>query len=127
MPTGVKIITALNIFLASLFIANLLYIHNSNLNTPLLSFVNLLSAGVLILVTLIVLLRLARFVAFARLLAYVLSLVLGLQLLLTLKYLMTGYGALTILIDVLVIIYAIGMRGYLASDKAAKYFVRNVF
>lgn len=125
MPTGIKIITTLNIFLAGLFIANLLYIHQSSLSTPMLSFVNLVSAGVLIMVTLILLLRITRLVAFARLLVYVLTLVLGLQLLLSLKYLMTGYGALTILIDLVVIIYAIGMRGYLASETAAKYFVPN--
>jgi hypothetical protein len=125
MPTGVKIITTLNIVLASLFVSNLLYLHKSAQSAPLLVFVNLVSAGTLILITLIVLLRLIRLVGFARVLAYALILVLGLQLLLTLKYLMTGYGALIVLIDLVVIIYAIGMRGYLASDKAASYFLRN--
>jgi hypothetical protein len=125
MPTGVKIITTLNILLASVFISNLLYLHKASQGSPLLVFVNLVSAGALILITLIVLLRLARLVAFARVLAYALILVLGLQLLLTLKYLMTGYGALVILIDLVVIFYAIGMRGYLASAQAASYFLRN--
>lgn len=125
MPTGVKVITTLNIFLVSLFIANLLFAHKSGMNTPMLTFINLVSTTVLVLVTMILLLRLARLVGFARLLIYVLSLVLGLQLLLTLKYLTTGYGALTVLIDLFVIIYAIGMRGYLASETAAKYFIRS--
>ena len=125
MPTGVKVITTVNIFLVSLFIANFLYLNKSSQNTPMLTFVNLISTAALIVVTLIVLLRLARLVGFARLLAYVLTLILGLQLLLTLKYLMTGYGVLTILIDLFVIVYAIGMRGYLASATAAKYFMRN--
>ena len=125
MPTGIKIITTLNILLASLFIANLLYLHQSAQAAPLLVFVNLVSAGALLLITLIILLRLLRLVGFARVLAYVLGVVLGLQLLLTLKYLMTGYGALIILIDLVVIVYAIGMRGYLASTKAANYFLRN--
>ena len=125
MPTGIKIITTLNILLASLSIANLLYLHQSAQAAPLLVFVNLVSAGALLLITLIILLRLLRLVGFARVLAYVLGVVLGLQLLLTLKYLMTGYGALIILIDLVVIVYAIGMRGYLASTKAANYFLRN--
>ena len=125
MPTGIKIITTLNILLASLFITNLLYLHQSAQAAPLLAFVNLVSAGALLLITLIILLRLMRLVGFARMLAYLLSVVLGLQLLLTLKYLMTGYGALIILVDLVVIIYAIGLRGYLASPKAASYFLRN--
>jgi hypothetical protein len=126
MPTGVKVITTLNILLASVFVGNLLYLHQAAQGAPLLFFANLVSAGALILITLIVLLRLARLVGFARVLAYALILVLGLQLLLTLKFLMTGYGAMVILIDFLVIVYAIGMRGYLASDKAAKYFLRKL-
>ena len=125
MPRGLKFITAVNILLASLFIANLLYLHQYTQAAPLLVFVNLVGAGALLLITLIILLRLLRLVGFARVLAYALSVVLGLQLLLTLKYLMTGYGALTILIDLVVIIYAIGMRGYLASTKAASFFLRS--
>jgi hypothetical protein len=123
MPTGIKIISTFNILLASLFITNLLYLHQSAQAAPLLVFVNLVSAGALVLITLIILLRLMRLVGFARVLAYALSVVLGLQLLLTLKYLMTGYGALIILIDLIVIVYSIGMRGYLASAKAASYFL----
>ena len=76
MPTGVKIITTLNIVLASLFVSNLLYLHKSAQSAPLLVFVNLVSAGTLILITLIVLLRLIRLVGFARVLAYALILVL---------------------------------------------------
>ena len=125
MPTGAKIITTLNILLASLFITNLLYLHKSTQAAPLLVFVNLVCAGALILITLIILLRLMRLVAFARVLAYALIVVLGLQVLLTLKYLMTGYGILIIVVDLVVIFYAIGMRGYLASPKAASYFLRN--
>lgn len=125
MSTGLKIITTLNILFASIFIANLLYLHKAAQGAPLLVFVNLVSAGALILITLIVLLRLARLVAFSRVLAYALILMLGLQLLLTLKYLMTGYGALIILIDLVVIFYAIGMRGYLASTRAASYFLHK--
>jgi len=124
MPTGIKIITTLNIIFASIFTANLLYLHKASQSAPLLVFVNLVGVGALVLITLVVLLRLARLVGFARVLAYGLILVLGLQALLTLKYLMTGYGALIILFDVIVIFYVIGMRGYLASAKVASFFQR---
>ena len=124
MPTGIKIITALNILLASLFIGNLVYLHKANQGAPLLVFVNLVSAGSLILITLILLLRLVRLIGFARVLAYALILVLGLQFLLMLKYLMSG-GALTLIIDFAVVFYAIGMRGYLANPKLADYFLRK--
>lgn len=125
MPTGIKVITTLNILLASLFVGNLLYLHKASQGAPLLVFVNLVSAGALILITLIVLLRLGRLVAFARVLAYATILVLGVQLLLTLKYLMSGYGAMVVVIDFIVIFYLIGMRGYLASEKAASYFLHH--
>lgn len=125
MPTGIKILITLNIILTALFISNLLYLQKATQGAPLLVFVNLVSAGSLVLITLIVLLRAGRLVAFARVLAYALILVLGLQVLLTLKYLMTGYGALTVLIDIVVIFYVIGMRGYLTSDIVARYFLRN--
>lgn len=125
MPTGIKIITTLNIIFASIFTANLLYLQKASQGAPLLVFVNLVGAGALVMITLVVLLRLARLVAFARVLAYALILVLGLQVLLTLKYLMTGYGAVIILIDIVVIFYVIGMRGYLAGASAAGFFQRN--
>ena len=122
MPTGFKIITTLNILFTGIFIANLLYLQQASQGAPLLAFVNLVGAGAFVLITLVILLRLARLVAFARVLAYALILVLGLQVLLTLKYLMSGYGAVIIVIDLVVIFYVIGMRGYLASPQAATYF-----
>lgn len=125
MPTGIKIITTLNIIFASIFTANLLYLQKASQGAPLLVFVNLIGVGALVLITLVVLLRLARLLAFARVLAYALILVLGVQLLLTLKYLMTGFGALIILIDFIIIFYVIGMRGYLGSTKVIDYFNRN--
>jgi len=125
MPKGIKVITTVNIILISIFVANLLYLHKAAQAAPLLVFVNLVSAGALTLITLIVLLRLGHLVAFARVLAYAMILVLGLQLLLTLKYLMSGYGALVVLIDLVVIFYVIGMRGYLASDMVSSYFMRK--
>jgi len=123
MPTGIKVITTLNILLSVVFITNLLYLHKAGQGAPLLLFVNLVGAGALILITLITLLRIARLVGFARVLAYALILVLGLQALLTLKYLMTAYGAMIIVTNVIIVFYAIGMRGYLASSRAAEYFL----
>ena len=125
MPTGIKNIITLNIIFSSIFIANLLYLHQVAQGAPLLVFVNMVTAGALVLITLVVLLRLGKLVAFARVLAYALLLVLGLQLLLMLKYLMTGYGALIVLVDLVVIFYVIGMRGYLASATAANYFLHQ--
>jgi len=124
MPTGIKIITTLNILVVSIFAANLLYLHKASQGAPLLVFVNLVGVGALVLITLVLLLRVARLLAFARVLAYALLLVLGVQALLTLKYLMTGYGLVTILVDILVIFYVIGMRGYLAGASAGQYFQR---
>jgi len=123
MPKGIKVISVLNILLSGVFITNLLYLHKAGQGAPLLMFVNLLGAGSLILITLITLLRLARLVGFARVLAYALILVLGVQVLLTLKYLMTGYGAMIIFTNIVIVFYAIGMRGYLASPQAARYFM----
>lgn len=125
MPKGIKVITTLNIFFISIFSAKLLYLHKVSQGVPLLVFVNLISVAALALITLIVLLRFASLVGFARVLAYALLLVLGLQIMLTLKDLMTGYGLMTILIDIVVIFYVIGMRGYLGSEVVATYFSRK--
>lgn len=125
MPKGIKVITTLNIILISIFVGNLLYLHKAAQDAPVLVFVNLISASALVLITLIVLLRLARLVAFARVLAYAMILVLGLQLLWSLKTLMSGHSALVVSIDLIVIFYVIGMRGYLASEMASAYFQRK--
>jgi len=122
MPTGIKVITSLNILFSSVFIAKLLYLHKAGQGAPLQVFANLVGAGALILITLIALLRISRLVGFARVLAYALILVLGLQAMLTLRDLMTGYGAMIIFTNVIIVFYAIGMRGYLASPQSARYF-----
>lgn len=123
MPKGIKVIVTMNILFASVFIANLLFLQKITSGTPLLVFINLVGAAVLILVALIALLRMARAVGFARLLVYVLALILGLQILLTLKYLFSAYGMFVVLFDIVAIFYVIGMRGYLASESAARYFL----
>ena len=127
MPTAIKIISSINILLASVFIANLLLIHHTNIEvpvfgSPLISFINLAGASVLILTALVVLLRWAKLVGFIRLLNYVLLLLLGLNILLMAKYIFSLYGIFTILFNVFTIVYLIGVRGYLASDKSAYYF-----
>jgi hypothetical protein len=127
MPTAIKIISTINILLTSVFIANLLLIHHSNIEvpvfgSPLISFINLAGASVLILTALVVLLRWVKLVGFIRLLNYVLLLLLGLNILLMAKYIFSLYGIFTILFNVFAIVYLIGVRGYLASEKSAHYF-----
>lgn len=127
MPTAIKVISSINILLASVFIANLLLIHHTNIEvpvfgSPLISFINLAGASVLILTALVVLLRWAKLVGFIRLLNYVLLLLLGLNILLMAKYIFSVYGIFTILFNVFAIVYLIGVRGYLASEKSAYYF-----
>lgn len=127
MPLAVKIISTVNFLLTGVFAANLLVINRMNDNVPasglpLASFINLVAAVILFTTALVVLLRLIRLVGFVRLLNYVLLLVLGLNILLMAKYIFSLYGLFTIVLNVIVIIYLIGVRGYLASDKAAGYF-----
>ena len=127
MPTAIKVISSINIILASVFIANLLLIHHTNIEvpvfgSPLISFINLAGASVLILTALVVLLRWAKLVGFIRLLNYILLLLLGLNILLMAKYILSVYGIFTILFNVFTIVYLIGVRGYLASEKSAAYF-----
>lgn len=125
MPTGIKIIGAINSVLACVFIANLLFMEKIELSYPFASYINLITSGAFIVITMITLLRLTHFIGFARLLIYVVMLILGLQILLTIKYLFSAYGILTIVIDAFVIFYLIGVRGYLASELAEKYFTRS--
>lgn len=122
MTTGFKVITICNVMLTGVFIVNMLLLGKPQLSYPFASYINVVSIATLVSITIIVLLRVAKLVGFARILMYVLMLALGLQVLLTFKYLFTTYGLVTVVIDVLVIFYAIGVRGYLASDQAAKYF-----
>lgn len=124
MPTGVKVIIGLNLLFAALFIANLVSMHLTGQSAVFLLFVNLVSASALILITLIILLRLVRLIGFARVLAYAVILVLGVHFLLMLKYLMSSM-VVSLLIDFIVIFYAIGMRGYLGSPAAGNYFLRR--
>jgi len=127
MPTAIKVISTLNILFASVFLANLLMIQKTELDVPtlgfpLFSFINLAGTTILILTTLVVLLRIIKLVSFVRLLNYVLLLILGLNVLLMMKFILSLYGLFTILFSVIVVIYLIGVRGYLASEKAANYF-----
>ena len=127
MPTAIKVISTLCIFIASIFIANILFMQKAGvtfpvLGLPLFSFINMFGAGAMVIITLVTLLRLTRFVGFVRALVYTLLLALGLNVLLMLKYLVTGYGLFTVIFNLLVIFFVIGVRGYLASDDAFKYF-----
>lgn len=122
MPKAIKVITITNIILVVLFIGNMMLLQKSQLAYPVASYINLVTIGTLLVVIMIIIFRATTLVGFARLLIYVLALALGLQLLLTLKYLFTVYGIVTVLFDVIIVIYAIGLRGYLASEQAKQYF-----
>jgi len=129
MPTAIKVISSLCIMFTSIFAANVMFIHKSQVSlsitgAPLLSLINLFAIVVLVVLTLVLLLRLSRFVGFARVLVYALLLVLGLDVLLMLKYLTEGYGILTITLNAVVIVFLIGVRGYLNSEKVVRYFAR---
>ena len=128
MPTAIKVISTLCILLASVFIANLLTLQKmeasfSVTSLPLSSFVNLLGAGTLIIITLVTLLRWDRLIGFTRVLIYALLLALGLNVILMIPELFNGYG-LTIVFDLVVIVFIVGVRGYLASKDAYKYFYK---
>lgn len=125
MPTGIKLISILNILLSLVFTFNQFFMEKAALSYPFASYINLISASALILITLIVLLRLTHLIGFVRAIIYVIALVLGLQILLSIKYLFSVYGLLTIVLDAFVIFYLIGVRGYLASERAAHYFTRQ--
>jgi hypothetical protein len=127
MPVAIKVISTICILLASVFIANLLFLQKtieslSISSFPLVSFINLFGAGTMIVIALVSLLRLSRLVGFTRVLIYTLLLALGLNVLLMLKYLVTAYGLMIVTFNVLVIVFIIGVRGYLASEDAHKYF-----
>ena len=126
MPTAIKVISTLCILLASVFIASLLALQKmgesfSTTSLPLSSFVNLLGAGALILIALVTLLRWHRLIGFTRVLIYALLLALGLNVILMIPELFSGH-ALTIIFDLVVIVFIVGVRGYLASKDAYKYF-----
>lgn len=130
MPTAVKVISSLCILLASVFAANLMFIFkvktvSQATGMPLLGFINLFSMGVLIVTALVLLLRSERFVGFVRVLIYVLMLILGLNILLMLKFLTELYAILTVLLSIFVILFLIGVRGYLNSEHAVRYFSRR--
>lgn len=127
MPTAIKVISTVCILMASFFIGNLLFLQKMGASIPvtslpLVGFINLFGASAMIVIALVTLLRWHRLIGFTRVLIYALLLVLGLNVLLMLKYLVTGYGLLTILFDLAVIIFIVGVRGYLASKHAYRYF-----
>ncbi len=127
MPTAIKVISTACILMASFFIGNLLFLQKMGASVPvtslpLVSFINLFGASAMIVIALVTLLRWYRLIGFTRVLIYALLLVLGLNVLLMFKYLVTGYGLLTVLFNLAVIVFAVGVRGYLASKQAYQYF-----
>jgi len=128
MPTAIKVISTLCILFTSIFVANLMFMYKSQISLPiagipLLSFINLFAVGVLVMITLVLLLRGSRLVGFIRVLVYTLLLVLGFNILLMFQ-LLSIYSVLTIALSIVVIVFLIGVRGYLNSEHAVRYFSR---
>jgi len=126
MPTAIKVISTLCILFASVFIASLLALQKmeasfSVTSLPLASFVNLFGAATMIIIALMTLLRWHRLIGFTRVLIYAVLLALGLNVILLIPELFNGYG-LTIVFNLVVIVFTVGVRGYLASRDAYKYF-----
>ena len=130
MPKAIKVISSLCIVLASIFIANMMFIFKIQetaklAGLPLLGFINLFAVFVLVITTLVLLLRAARLIGFVRVLIYTLLLVLGLTVLLMFAYLTEPYAIFTALLSFISVVFLVGVRGYLNSENAVRYFTQN--
>lgn len=123
LPRGIKIISVSNLMLLLLY-AMMFYRYGSELRShfPYAWYLaNLTFVGIVVLQT-IMLARWQRLLAFTRILNYVLAMLQGLQVMLLLKDLFTVAGVVLVLSGVLLVIYFIGVRGYLGSERALTYF-----
>ena len=123
MPLGLKIIFIVNILLI-LSYSVLLFFYGALLRKyyPLVLFISGVTAGGLFCLQLILFYKIQRLLGFIRLLIYVISIMQGLLVLLMLKDLFSVLGMLFILSAVLLVIYLIGVRGYLSSKQTLNYF-----
>ena len=123
IPRGIKFISVINLLLVCVYLL-LGYRHGLTLRTyyPIAAYAAAVTFGGIIVLQLILSLRLRPLLAFIRVLVYVMAILQGLQIMLVLKDLFTTEGALLIGTAVLLVIYLIGVRGYLASSTALQYF-----
>lgn len=123
VPRGIKFIAVSNFILLLLY-AVMFYRYGSELRShfPYAWYLaNLTCVGIVVLQA-IMLSRWQRLLAFMRILIYVLAMLQGLQVMLLLKDLFTVAGVVLVLSGVLLVTYFIGVRGYLGSERALRYF-----
>ena len=123
IPRGIKFITGINLLLVCLYLL-LGYRYGIALRShyPLAAYVAAVTFGGIIVLQIILSLRLRPLVAFIRVLVYAMVILQGLQIMLVLKDLFSLAGVLLIGTAVLLVIYLIGVRGYLVSAAAMQYF-----
>ncbi len=123
MPRGLKIIFVINLLLISWYVVSLFF-YGAVLRKyyPTVLFASGITLGGLCCLQLILLFRLQRLLAFIRLLIYVMAIAQGLLVMLLLKDLFSVLGILIIVSAVLLVIYFIGVRGYLTSNATLMYF-----
>jgi hypothetical protein len=123
MPRGLKVIFVINSLLIIAYsVALFFYGAMLRQNSPPVLFASGITLGGLCCLQVIMLFRLQRLLAFIRLLIYVIAIVQGLLVMLLLKDLFSIPGILIIASAVCLIIYFIGVRGYLSSNTSLSYF-----
>lgn len=123
MPRGLKVIFVINLLLIFAYIVTLFF-YGALLRKyyPPVLIASGITLGGLCCLQLIIVFRLQRLLAFIRLLIYAMTIVQGLLVMLLLKDLFSIVGILIIVSAVLLVIYFIGVRGYLASHATLTYF-----
>ncbi len=120
---GVKVISSMNLILVCLYLL-LGYRYGSALRNvyPIAAYAAAVTCGGIIVLQIILSLRLRAFVGFVRVLIYAMAILQGLQVMLVLKDLFVPVAAILIGTAIVLVIYLIGVRGYLASATAMQYF-----
>lgn len=125
MPRGIKVIILCNLFFASMFPMFFYVLKEMNTIFPLAALISTLITSGLIMISVVIIFRLIGLLAFARVLLYAIMLTLGLNTMLLLKWVLTPFGIFSILVNIFIVIYLIGARGYLASSTSIDYFLRR--
>lgn len=123
IPRGIKVISIINMILVMLYLL-LGYRYGIALRSvyPFAAYAAAVTCGGVIVLQLILSLRLRVFVGFGRVLVYAMAILQGLQVMLVLKDLFVPVAAILIGSAIVLVIYLIGVRGYLASATAMQYF-----
>jgi hypothetical protein len=123
IPRGIKFITGINLLLVCLYLL-LGYRYGMALRNdyPMAAYAAAVTGGGIIVLQISLSLRLYPLLGFVRVLVYAMAILQGLQIMLVFKDLFSPAGALLIGTAVLLVVYLIGVRGYLASATALQYF-----